>query len=106
MSDHSFLIWGDSKSASTVECLREHLNEEKVDLLLIDGEHTFEAVVSDFENYRHFVRKGGWIVFDDYTSRIDVRNAIDDLGKRYDFDFEVVSVSPKSHGLGFFNYES
>ncbi len=37
------------------------------DLLLIDGDHSYDGVRQDFENYAPLVRKGGIILFDDYA---------------------------------------
>ncbi len=36
------------------------------DFLIIDGDHSYEGVKRDFENYVSLVRPGGLIVFDDY----------------------------------------
>jgi cephalosporin hydroxylase len=38
----------------------------KIALLHIDGNHALEVVCQDISLWRHFVRAGGWIVFDDY----------------------------------------
>jgi hypothetical protein len=38
----------------------------EIALLHIDGNHALEAVRQDLLLWRHFVRAGGWIVFDDY----------------------------------------
>lgn len=38
----------------------------EIALLHIDGNHAPEAVQGDIAQWRHFVRAGGWIVFDDY----------------------------------------
>jgi predicted O-methyltransferase YrrM len=60
---HSIL--GDSKSVEVRTTLREHLNGEMLDLLFIDGDHTFAGVSADFLLYRNFVRPGGVIAFHD-----------------------------------------
>lgn len=36
------------------------------DVLIIDGDHSFDGVKFDFENYAPLVRPGGYILFDDY----------------------------------------
>lgn len=36
-----------------------------LDFLFIDGDHTYEGVKEDFEDYSHLVRKGGLIAFHD-----------------------------------------
>ncbi len=64
---------GNSYAAETVDRLRSHLVGEKLDLLFIDGDHTFAGVASDFAAYRHLVRDGGIVVFhdivEDYMTR-------------------------------------
>jgi hypothetical protein len=40
-------------------------NEEWIDFLFIDGDHTYEGVRKDFDMYSPFVKKGGIIAFHD-----------------------------------------
>lgn len=40
---------------------------KKYDLLIIDGDHSYEGVKNDYLNYRPFVRLGGYIYLDDYA---------------------------------------
>lgn len=55
----------DPKTLARVERL---LGGEPLDLLFIDGDHSFEGVRSDFLTYRHLVRPGGLIAFHDIQS--------------------------------------
>lgn len=41
------------------------LNGRLLDVLFIDGDHSYKGVKGDFLIYRHFVREGGWILFHD-----------------------------------------
>jgi hypothetical protein len=41
-------------------------NNTKVDILFIDGDHTRQAVINDWNNFKDFVNPGGFICFDDY----------------------------------------
>jgi predicted O-methyltransferase YrrM len=59
------LIQDDSQLPSTLERLEGILDGRKLDLLFIDGDHTYEGVKSDFEMYSPLVREGGMIVFHD-----------------------------------------
>lgn len=43
-------------------------SERVYDLLIIDGDHTYEGVKRDYRLFRPMVRVGGYIVFDDYQS--------------------------------------
>jgi glycosyltransferase involved in cell wall biosynthesis len=42
--------------------------EREYDLLILDGDHSYAGVKADFENYAKFVRRGGYVLFDDYGS--------------------------------------
>ncbi len=48
-------LLGDSKDVTIRSAVANTLAGEKLDLLFIDGDHTFEGVKSDFELYRGFV---------------------------------------------------
>ena len=56
---------GSSYAPETVERVRSHLGGQKLDLLFIDGDHSFAGVAKDFTLYRHLVKDGGIIVFHD-----------------------------------------
>jgi len=59
------LTQGNSYFDSTENQVKETLKEQ-VDLLHIDGDHTWDGVQNDFKRYSKFVAPGGYIVFDDY----------------------------------------
>ena len=45
--------------------LENILKDKKVDLLFIDGDHTYDGIKNDYLIYNKFVKKGGFIVFHD-----------------------------------------
>jgi predicted O-methyltransferase YrrM len=59
------LIRDDSQLPATLERLKGVLNGAQLDLLFIDGDHTYEGVKSDFEMYSPLVREGGMVAFHD-----------------------------------------
>lgn len=59
------LLQGDSHAPSTLAELAAALRDRQVDLLFIDGDHTYDGVKRDYEMYSPFVRPGGWIAFHD-----------------------------------------
>jgi predicted O-methyltransferase YrrM len=63
------LIKGNSFSNETIDKLISYIDLESIDLLFIDGDHSFKGVSSDFTNYEKFVKRGGIIIIDDYSSR-------------------------------------
>ena len=58
-------IVGDSKDKNTIKIVEEKLNNQKIDFLFIDGDHSYEGVKADFENFSKLVKPGGYIAFHD-----------------------------------------
>jgi predicted O-methyltransferase YrrM len=59
------VIHGNSHDAGTYERVREAMGGKTLDLLFIDGDHTYAGVRQDYDLYRHLVRPGGLIAFHD-----------------------------------------
>lgn len=59
------LIRGNSQSQETLQITKSCLNGELFDLIFIDGDHSYEGVKSDFENYSKLLNKNGIIAFHD-----------------------------------------
>jgi predicted O-methyltransferase YrrM len=57
------LIRGDSHSDETLDEVKRRVRD--VDVLFIDGDHTYDGVRSDWEMYGELVRPGGMVVFHD-----------------------------------------
>lgn len=53
-----------------------------VDLLYVDGWHSYDAVIADGEAWLTHLAPGGVVVFDDYATYPEVREAVDDLARR------------------------
>jgi predicted O-methyltransferase YrrM len=62
------LLMMDSHQGETLEQVKTILDGEKLDLLFIDGDHTYEGVKRDFEMYGSLVRQDGIIAFHDIVS--------------------------------------
>lgn len=58
-------IVGDSHSAE----IHNKVPVIAYDMLLIDGDHTYEGVKRDYEMYNHFVKPGGYIIFHDVINK-------------------------------------
>ncbi|MBK9332901.1 MAG: class I SAM-dependent methyltransferase [Ignavibacteria bacterium] len=61
-------IRGDSKSDSTVEMLKAVLGKDTIDFLYIDGDHTYEGIKKDFENYVRLMSADGLVGFHDINT--------------------------------------
>lgn len=51
---------------STEDKAIEQASKRSYNVLIIDGDHSYSGVKHDFYNYRHLVKRAGYIVFDDY----------------------------------------
>ncbi len=59
------LIRADSHSWTTVDDVETLLQNKKLDVLFIDGDHKYSGIMQDFEMYSPLVRSGGLVVFHD-----------------------------------------
>lgn len=66
MEDENFTL---VKALSTDAEAIEAVAKDKFDLLIIDGDHSYAGVKTDFENYIQNVKLGGYVIFDDYGSK-------------------------------------
>lgn len=60
---HVTFVLGDSKLAETAQ--RVVKLSGPADILFIDGDHSFEGAVSDFQLFRPLLRQGGMVLFHD-----------------------------------------
>ena len=99
------LIRADSHDPQTVRSL-DGLRAS-VDLLFIDGDHSYEGVRADFENYAPLVRPGGLIAFHDVAPTKNPTSQVDRLWRQLRdlFDArEIIDVAddeqPGGYGIG------
>ncbi|MGD0743610.1 MAG: class I SAM-dependent methyltransferase, partial [Verrucomicrobiota bacterium] len=59
------LIRANSQSPGTVQKLKSVIGSRKIDFLFIDGDHTYDGVRADFQNYSPLVSPNGMIAFHD-----------------------------------------
>ena len=64
-NDNRLYIEGSSHSCGTHSQLLSLLKNKKIDLLFIDGDHSYEGVKKDFDLYKSSVSKNGIIAFHD-----------------------------------------
>lgn len=73
-------VKGNSHSKDTAFQVSNIMNA--VDILFIDGDHSFNGVIQDFKMYSEFVVDGGYIIFDDYADAKyspEVKDAVDHI---------------------------
>jgi len=90
---------GNSQTYEMVDRLKELTNE--IDILFIDGDHSFQGVINDFILYENLIKKGGYIVFDDYNDAQHspaVKPAVDSLISSIELSYNVIGTLPNIYG--------
>lgn len=101
---HTRTSWNDGNSVDTFDLMRSNLQrcgvteqvtivrststdairtwQEKIDLIFIDGDHSYEGVKADWEGFRSFVKPFGLVVFHDtiWELKPDPRWYREDMG--------------------------
>jgi hypothetical protein len=101
-------IEGNSQIIETKSQVLDALNNSrvlgysnKIDILFIDGDHSLNGVIADFNMYSDLVSIGGYIVFDDYydnENSPDVRIALDEIILPNLFDYEIIGTLENNLG--------
>jgi len=93
------------KNLSSDKNAVDYFKNKKIDILYIDGDHSFNGVVSDWENYMECVSLGGFVVFDDYYDlkhSPKVKQAVDFIVKnKLDNKFEVIGCPDNVNNIRF-----
>ncbi len=90
----------DSHDSSTAQQVRQVTGEQPLDLLFIDGDHTYIGVRQDWEMYSPLVREGGMVVFHDLvTPPGDARVEVGQLFAELETDFRTETTIAK-WGIG------
>jgi len=89
-------IWLEDFSENVVDTFEDN----SVDVVFIDGDHSYEAVLRDLKNYYPKVRPGGIIAGDDYHEE-EVQAAVKEFQKNFDPPF-LLGVEGGNRGLFWF----
>lgn len=94
-------IRADSHAHSTIRRVKEIT--QSLDLLFIDGDHTYEGVKADFLNYSPIVRSGGIVAFHDIAEHpretgCEVDRFWDEIKTKY--RYEEIIEDPKQGWAG------
>jgi hypothetical protein len=78
--------------------LRSFIND--IDVLFIDGDHSYNGVKNDFNLYSPLVKNGGYIVFDDYNDHVsspEVKPAVNEIVSTL-VGYEIIGTLPNVYG--------
>lgn len=87
---------GDSQELRTVLQVRRHIPAGSLDLLFIDGDHTYDGVVNDYFNYRHLVRPGGVVCVHDLLDTVHTQ-AYDSGVHKFWAELHTIAPSGSTH---------
>jgi predicted O-methyltransferase YrrM len=96
-------IKGNSQIIETKERLKSAMtdyNSKEIDMLFIDGDHSYVSVNNDFNLYEDMVSVGGYIVFDDYSGRADspeLYGAVDEIVSKLK-NYEIIGTIDNTLG--------
>ena len=112
-NDNRLFITGSSHSEGTHSQLSTLLKKKKIDLLFIDGDHSYEGVKKDFELYKSSVSKNGIVAFHDIVpdsfSRTGVKTSSyvgevpkfwNEIKKNYNYEEFIESKDQDGCGIG------
>ena len=116
-SQRIFCLRFDSGASDTIQKVHAILGTNKLDFLLIDGDHSYDGVSKDFKNYSPFVRKGGLIAFHDILPDYKTKLGIDtgnwtggvpqfwqELKANYDTEELLEDSNQDGYGLGLIHW--
>jgi hypothetical protein len=71
---------------------QEQIPDESLDAVFIDADHSYEAVSKDLRFWWNKLKKGGWLLGDDYSSccHPGTKQAADEFARVYNLDMEFV----------------
>jgi cephalosporin hydroxylase len=97
------LLRMDSHRSATQYAVSKLLNGRKLDLLFVDGDHSYAGVRSDFEMYSPLVRPGGLVAFHDIAVQLppnEVARFWNEIKPRYRYVEILHRTTKDAMGIG------
>jgi len=94
------LIRADSHAPATFDDVKKRFNNRSIDFILIDGDHTYVSVRSDFEMYSKLISKNGYIAFHDTVYAEGVKKFWLEIKDQYKFSREWIDKDTPRYGIG------
>ena len=98
-NNNYFYIKGSSHDLETLNTLIKYIDE--IDVLFIDGDHSYDGVILDFEMYSKLVKNGGYIIFDDYNDyqySPQVKPAVDSIISNLKNSYNIIGTVKNTLG--------
>lgn len=89
-----FIHKGYSNDSNTIN----RVNHHKYDMIFIDGDHSAQGVLNDYNNYMPLLNNGGFLVFDDYLDFLyspEVNKTVNRIAQEIDVSkYELIGTFP------------
>jgi predicted O-methyltransferase YrrM len=98
-NNNYYYIKGSSHDLEILNKLIEYTDE--IDILFIDGDHSYNGVILDFEMYSKLVKSGGYIIFDDYNDyqySPQVKPAVDNIVSNLKNSYNIIGTVKNTLG--------
>lgn len=81
----------------------EQITDESLDLVFIDGDHSYESVQKDLRFWWKKVRKGGWLTGDDYRSCFpSTTKAVNEFSKEMNLELKFKTLETRDYPIYYF----
>lgn len=97
--DHSAFIIGSSTDPASVR-KAHNATARQLDLLFIDGDHSYQGVLCDWLLYHNLVRKGGIVAFHDSATNSPNQSEVPDFLKK----LEAGGIDGKNYSLNYISH--
>jgi cephalosporin hydroxylase len=100
--DHgATVLFGNSRHPASRAWLLRNLGGRDVDVLHIDGDHSYEGVRADWRMYSPLVRPGGLVLIHDILNRRDPRVDVPRFWQEIERDHDTSVIASKRNPIGF-----
>jgi predicted O-methyltransferase YrrM len=94
-NNNYYYLQGNSQTHEVVNSLKNITNH--IDILFIDGDHSYQGVINDFLLYENLINPKGYIIFDDYNDiqcSPQVKIAVDDIISTIKDKYKIIGTLP------------
>ena len=89
-------VWYEDFSQNVID----KFDDNSIDIIYIDGDHSYEAVLSDLTLFYPKIKEGGLIIGDDYNED-GVKQSIEEYSKENDIKYEISDSGDGTHKFWF-----
>jgi predicted O-methyltransferase YrrM len=94
---HVIFLEKDSQKLHTRKIVQKLFGSQKIDLLFIDADHSYNGVKKDWQLYSPLVKKGGVIIFHDITYKNHVGKLWNEIKTIYDHIEIVMDIKKQNY---------